>query len=68
VTRVTASPAALALTEAADRRRKRLVGSPGCPTCHGTGIAHRAPYIVGLPGGDLHSMTACQCAKVEDEG
>jgi hypothetical protein len=53
---------------AAERRRKRLVGSPGCPTCRGTGIAHRAPYIVGMPGGDLYSMTACQCAQVEEDG
>jgi cytochrome c-type biogenesis protein CcmH/NrfF len=62
------SPGALALTEAAERRRKRLVGSTRCPTCRGTGIAHSAPYIVGMTGGDLYSMTACERAKMEDEG
>jgi cytochrome c-type biogenesis protein CcmH/NrfF len=61
------SPTAVALTEAAERRRKRLVGSTRCPTCRGTGITHSAPYIVGMTGGDLYSMTACQCAKVEDQ-
>ena len=32
-----------------------------CPRCRGTGIAHSAPYLVGLRDGDLHTMTACDC-------
>lgn len=32
-----------------------------CPTCRGTGIASRSPYIMGLPSGDLYSLTACAC-------
>ena len=32
-----------------------------CPTCRGTGIATRSPYIMGLPSGDLYSLTACTC-------
>lgn len=32
-----------------------------CPKCHDTGIQHKAPYIMGLPDGDLYTMTACDC-------
>lgn len=32
-----------------------------CPICRDTGIAHSAPYIVGLSDGDLHTFTACTC-------
>ena len=32
-----------------------------CPRCRGTGIAHVAPYLVGLRDGDLYTMTACDC-------
>lgn len=33
-----------------------------CHTCHGTGIANRAPYIVGLRDGDIYTITLCGCA------
>lgn len=32
-----------------------------CQRCRGTGIAHSAPYLMGLRDGDLHTMTACDC-------
>lgn len=32
-----------------------------CPICRDTGIAHRAPYMMGLPDGDLYTITACTC-------
>ena len=32
-----------------------------CPRCRGTGIQHKAPYLMGLRDGDLHTMTACDC-------
>ena len=34
--------------------------NPRCPDCKGTGIISR-PYMVGMSGGDLHTMTACDC-------
>ena len=33
-----------------------------CPICRDTGIAHSAPYIVGLRDGDReHTFTLCTC-------
>lgn len=33
-----------------------------CQQCHGTGIISR-PYMVGMKGGDLCTMTVCPCTK-----
>lgn len=60
------NPGAIALTAAALRRRLRLTGDPACPTCRGSGVARKSPYIVGLEGGDIYTMTACECAIVEE--
>lgn len=32
-----------------------------CPICHGTGIAHRAPYIMRTAQGNLYGITVCAC-------
>lgn len=36
--------------------------SPCCQECKGTGIISR-PYMVGLLGGDLYTMSVCPCTK-----
>lgn len=32
-----------------------------CPICRDTGVAHRAPYMVGTRHGDLYTITMCSC-------
>lgn len=33
-----------------------------CQSCHGTGVIRR-PYMVGMKGGDIHTITVCNCTK-----
>lgn len=33
-----------------------------CPICRDTGIAHSAPYMMGLVQGDLYTITVCSCS------
>lgn len=58
------SPAAVALTQAADRRYRALsdlvaLAKPGCPTCGGRG-RHLRRVEYGITGDEL---VACHCTQ-----
>ena len=56
---------AAGIIAAAEKAEKHMTDpthtARACPRCRGTGIAQFAPYMIGLRGGDLHTMAACDC-------
>ncbi|CAM3092591.1 hypothetical protein PANO111632_02685 [Paracoccus nototheniae] len=38
---------------------------PLCQKCHGAGVISR-PYMTGMKGGDLSTITVCGCEKPSD--